>query len=301
MRVNIHPEPIGDFDINLPYISAVYLQNYTEKFEKLKKLGKSDITLINNGEPPLRLYAAQTYLAQQGIETKIQLVPDRYSGPDRIFNGKPYATIPGAIPGCQELVEHYLAVYKQLDVNVNQVVSTDIVNKLGDIFYGYKYNNHLKWYHYGLAMPDTNCPVHLRIREMYDSVFWSYVQSLSDFLGYTKKDVADRLIMRIGHTTPGQYRDPVNKTYLTRHWDTSMMTGSLYSTHPGNCIEVDGKMTPVEDFFDQTQETFIIPGIDYCDEFETQTAPTWHEVVENSDKQERASLVAFLKRRRFRE
>jgi len=301
MRVNIHPEPIGNFNINLPYISAVYLKNYTEKFQKLQTLGKSDITLVNNGEPPSRLYAAQSYLAKQGVETKIQLLPDRYNGPDRVFNGKKFTTIPGAIPGCRELVEHYLAVYKQLEVNINQVVSTDIVNKLGDIFYGYTYANHLRWYHYGLDMPETTCPVHLRIREMYDSVFWSYVQSLSDFLGYTKKDVADRLIMRIGHTTPGQYRDPVNKRYLTRHWDTSMMTGSLYSTHPGNCIEINNTMIPVEELFDQNRETFIIPGVDYCDEFETQTEPTWHEVIENSDNQERASIVAFLKRRRFRE
>lgn len=301
MLVNIHPEPIGNFDIALPYISAVYLRNYAEKFQKLQQFDKSDIVLINNGEPSPRLHAAQFYLAQQGIKTKIQLVPNRYNNADVVFGGKKYTTIAGAVPGCQQLVEYYLSVHQQLEPNVNQIVSTDIVNKLGDIFYGFKCNSHLKWYHYGLHMPKTSCPVHLRIREMYDHVFWSYVKSLSDFLGYTNKDVADRLILRIGHTTPGQYRDSVNKRYLTRHWDTSVMTGSLYATHPGNCIEVQDTMTPVEQLFNQQQETFIIPGIDYCDEYETMTEPTWHEVVENSLCQERASLVAFLKRRRFTE
>ena len=118
---------------------------------------------------------------------------------------------------------------------------------------------------------------------------------------YNKQDIADRLIMRINHTSPGQYRDPVKRIFLTQHWDTSVMTGNIYKTHPGLNIRVNGNMMPVEDFYDQDKETLIIPGIDYCDEFETMADPTWHEVVDREITQDRASIVAFLKRRRFRE
>jgi len=294
MRVNIHPEPIGKFNFHLPYISAVYLKDYAEPFKKFQRLGITDITLVNNGEPSSRLYAAQSFLAQQGVETNVELLPARYDKPDSIFDGQPYATVSGAVPGCRELLEYYLGVYHELGENINQLSNTDI-------FYGFKKFNHLHWYHYGLTMPATACPIHLRIREMYDSVFQSYANSLSEFLGYTKQDVADRLILRINHTSPGQYRDPVNRIFLTQHWDTSVMTGNLYKTHPGLNIRVDGNMVPVEDFYDQEKETVIIPGIDYCDEFETMADPTWHEVVDRGITQERASIVAFLKRRRFRE
>ena len=294
MRVNIHPEPIGKFNFHLPYISAVYLKDYAESFRKFQKLGITDITLVNNGEPPSRLYAAQSFLAQHGVQTEIESLPARYDKPDSIFNGRPYATVPGAVPGCRELLDYYLSVYHELGENINQLANTDI-------FYGFKKFNHLHWYHYGLTMPATDCPIHLCIREMYDDVFQSYTKSLCEFLGYTKQDVADRLILRINHTRPGQYRDPVNRIFLTQHWDTSVLTGNLYKTHPGLNIRVDGNMVPVEDFYDQEKETLIIPGIDYCDEFETMADPTWHEVVDREITQDRASIVAFLKRRRFRE
>jgi hypothetical protein len=294
MRVNIHPEPIGKFNFHLPYISAVYLKNYAEPFKKFQRLGITDITLVNNGEPPSRLYAAQSFLAQQGVNTKIESLPARYDKPDQVFNGQPYVTVPGAVSGCRELLEYYLGVYHELGENINQLVNTDI-------FYGFKKFNHLHWYHYGLTMPATACPIHLRIREMYHDVFQSYANSLSDFLGYTKQDVTDRLILRINHTSPGQYRDPVNRIFLTQHWDTSVMTGNIYKTHPGLNIRVNDNMVPVEDFYDQEKETLIIPGIDYCDEFETMADPTWHEVVDREITQDRASIVAFLKRRRFRE
>jgi hypothetical protein len=294
MLINIHPEPIGKFNLNLPYISAVYLKNYQEPFIKLRKAGITDITLVSNGEPPSRLHMAQSYLSQHGVDTNIELLPARYSKPDLVFNGKGYVTVPGPVPGCRDLVKYYLDHFQQLDENVNQLHNTDI-------FYGFKKFNHVRWYHYGTAMPETACPIHLRIREMYHSVFWSYTRSLSDFLGYTQDDIADRLILRINHTTPGQYRDPVNRIFLTQHWDTSVMTGNLYKTHPGLNIRVNDKMVPVEEFYDQDQETLLIPGIDYCDEFETMSDPTWHEVVDRGISEERASVVAFLKRRRFRE
>ena len=150
-------------------------------------------------------------------------------------------------------------------------------------------------------MPETACPLHLRIREMYDGVFWSYAKTLSDFLEYTKQDVADRLILRMNHTVPGQYRDPVNRVFLPQHWDTAVMTGNLYKNHPGLNIQIDGKMVAVEDFYDQEQETLIIPGIDYCDEFETMSGPTWHEVVDRTITEDRVSIVALLKRRKFQE
>jgi hypothetical protein len=60
-------------------------------------------------------------------------------------------------------------------------------------------------------------------------------------------------------------------------------------------------MTPVEQFYNQEQEILLIPGMDYCDEFETMADPTWHEVVDDCNNQDRVSIVAFLKRRRFRE
>lgn len=291
MRVNIHPEPIGNFDINLPYISAVYLGNYVRKFQNL---GTTDITLVNNGEPSLRLYAAQSFLEQHGIKTKLDLLPARYHGPDQLFNGQRYTTMPGAVPGCQKLVEYYLTVYKHLEENVNQLANADI-------FYGFKKANHLHWYQYGLAMPDTTCTMHQQIRELCDRVFWSYVQLLGNFLGYTKEDISDRLLLRLNHTRPGHYRDPIKKIFIGGHWDTSVITGSLYTSHPGQTIQVNDKMTPVEQFYGQEQEILLIPGMDYCDEFNTMVEPTWHEVVDSCDNQDRVSIVAFLKRRRFRE
>jgi CYTH domain-containing protein len=78
-----------------------------------------------------------------------------------------------------------------------------------------------------------------------------------------------------------------------------VLTGNLYKTEPGLNIRVNGKMVPVEDFYNQEQQTLIIPGVDYCDEFETMADPTWHEVVDREITQDRASIVAFLKRRRF--
>jgi hypothetical protein len=291
MRVNIHPEPIGDFDVNIPFISSVYLKDYVEKFQNLRT---TDITLVSNGEPSLRLHAAQTFLKQQGIDTKIQSLPARYNGPDTVFNGQGYAVIPGTVPGCQKLVEYYLAVYQQLEENVNQLANADV-------FYGFKKFNHLHWYQYGLAMPDVACPVHLRIRDMCHDVFWSYVQSLGEFLHYTQQDIADRLLLRLNHTRAGQYRDPVKKIFIGGHWDTSVMTASLYTNCPGQRVRIDDEMTPVETFYNQEQEIFLIPGMDYCDEFETMTEPTWHEVVDCSNDQDRVSIVAFLKRRRFRE
>jgi hypothetical protein len=294
MRVNIHPEPIGNFNFNLPFISSVYLTDYTDPFKKFQKAGITDITLVNNGEPPTRLYAAQSYLAKHNIETKIELLPALYNGPDQIFRGKGYTAIPGAIPGCSELIRYYLDVYQQLEENINQLANADI-------FYGFKKANHRHWYHYGLAMPDTTCPMHLHIRKMSRDVFWSYAQSLSNFLGYTKQDIADRLLLRLNHTSPGQYRDPVKKIFIGGHWDTSVVTGSLYTNYPGQLIRVGNDMIPVETFYNQEQETFLIPGMDYCDEFETMTEPTWHEVIDNCNNQDRVSVVAFLKRRRFRE
>ena len=291
MRVNIHPEPIGKFDANIPYISAVYLKGYLEKFQNL---GTTDITLVSNGEPSLRLYSAHSCLEQQGIKTAIELLPARYSRPDRIFDGQGYATIPGVVPGCQALVEYYLDVYPQLEENINQLANADI-------FYGFKKFNHLHWYQYGLDMPDTVCPMHLRIRDMCHDVFWSYVRSLGEFLGCAKEDIADRLLLRLNHTSPGQYRDPIKKIFIGGHWDTSVMTASLYANHPGQRIRVGNDMTPVETFYNQEHETLLIPGMDYCDEFETMTEPTWHEVVDRSNNQDRVSVVAFLKRRRFRE
>lgn len=291
MLVNIHPEPIGDFDVNLPYISAVYLGNYVKKFQDL---GTTDITLVNNGEPSLRLYAAQSYLDQHGIKTKIQLLPARYNKPDQVFNGRQYATVPGIIPGCQPLVEYYLGVYQHLEENINQLMAPDI-------FYGFKKANHLHWYQYGSAMPDTDCSMHQQIREMCDQVFWSYIQLLGNFLDYTKEDIADRLLLRLNHTRPSHYRDHVKRIFIGGHWDTSVITGSIYTNYPGQTIRVDDKMIPVENLHDQEKETFIIPGMDYCDEFETMSEPTWHEVVDNCDNQDRVSIVAFLKRRRFRE
>jgi hypothetical protein len=296
MRVNVHPEPIGQFDIHLPW--KFYCNDsgsrYAESFIKLQKVGVTDITLINNGEPPTRLQVAHAYLAERGIETTIELPPARYDKPDRILNGQGYVVVPGAVPGCGELVACYLDVYQQLDENINQMSNFDI-------FYGFKKVGPLYWYHYGLSMPETECPLHQRIREMYDAVFWSYVTTLSDFLGYTEQDVADRLILRMNHTSPGQHRDPVNRIFLPRHWDTAVMTGNLYKNHPGLNLSVDGNMVAVEEFYDQEKETLIIPGIDYCDEFETMTEPTWHEVVDRCDDQDRVSIVALLKRRKFRE
>jgi hypothetical protein len=291
MLVNIHPEPIGDFDANLPYISSVYLNDYVRKFQNL---GNTDITLISNGEPGLRLHAAQTFLAQRGIDTKTQTLPPRYNGPDTVFNGQGYAVIPGAVPGCPELVNYYLAVYHELEENINQLANADI-------FYGFKKFNHLRWYQYGLAMPDTACPMHLRIRAMCHNVFWHYVRLLGDFLGCTQEDIADRLLLRMNHSRPGQYRDPDKRTFIGGHWDTSVVTGSLYANHPCQLVRINNHMIPVETFYDQTQETFLIPGIDYCDEFKTMTEPTWHEVVDQANNQDRVSVVAFLKRRRFRE
>jgi hypothetical protein len=291
MLVNIHPEPIGDFDANLPYISSVYLNDYVKKFQNL---GTTDITLISNGEPGLRLRAAQAFLAQQGIDTKTQSLPARYDRPDTVFDGQGYAVIPGPVPGCPELVNYYLDVYHKLEENINQLVNADI-------FYGFKKFNHLHWYQYGLAMPDTACPMHLRIREMCHDIFWFYVRSLGDFLGCTQEDIADRLLLRMNHTRPGQYIDPDKRTFIGKHWDTSVVTGSLYTNHPGQLVEINNHMIPVETFYNQTRAIFLIPGIDYCDEFETMTEPTWHEVVDRCDNQDRVSVVAFLKRRRFRE
>jgi hypothetical protein len=296
MRVNIHPEPIGQFNIHLPW--KFYCNDsgprYAESFIKLQKAGITDITLINNGEPTTRLQVAHTYLAERGIETTIELPPARYDRPDRIFNGHGYVVVPGAVPGCHELVTYYLDVYQQLKENINQTANHDI-------FYGFKKFDPLHWYHYGLSMPETECPLHLRIREMYDAVFWSYVKTLSDFLEYTEQDVADRLILRMNHTSPGQHRDPVNRIFLPRHWDTAVMTGNLYKNHPGLNLSINGNMVAVEEFYDQEKETLIIPGIDYCDEFETMVEPTWHEVVDRCDDQDRVSIVALLKRRKFRE
>jgi hypothetical protein len=296
MRVNIHPEPIGKFNFHLPwkFYCNDFGPRYAEPFKKFQQAGIADIILVNNGEPPARLYVAHSYLAERGIETKVELLPARYNKMDSIFDGKTYATVPGAVPGCRELVEYYLDVYQQLDENINQMANLDV-------YYGFKKVNPLYWYHYGLTMPETACPLHLRIREMYDSVFWSYVTTLSAFLGYTKQDVADRLILRMNHTLSGQYRDPVNRIFLPQHWDTAVITGNLYKNHPGLNIRVDGKMMPVEDFYDQEHETLLIPGIDYCDEFETMTGPTWHEVVDYTDNQDRVSIVALLKRRKFLE
>ena len=296
MRVNIHPEPIGQFNIHLPwkfYCNDVS-PRYAEPFKKFQKAGVTDITLINNGEPPARLYVARAYLAEHGVKTKIELLPARYNKPDHIFNGRPYATVQGVVPGCRELVEYYLDVYQQLNENINQTANLDV-------FYGFNKFSPLYWYHYGLNMPETACPLHLRIREMYDGVFWSYAKTLSDFLEYTKQDVADRLILRMNHTVPGQYRDPVNRVFLPQHWDPAVMTGNLYKNHPGLNIQIDGKMVAVEDFYDQEQETLIIPGIDYCDEFETMSGPTWHEVVDRTITEDRVSIVALLKRRKFQE
>ena len=296
MRVNVHPEPVGKFDIHLPW--KFYCNDsgprYAESFIKLQKAGVTDITLINNGEPATRLQVVHDYLTERGIETTIELPPARYDKPDRILNGHGYAVVPGAVPGCRELVDYYLDVYQQLDENINQMSNLDI-------FYGFKKVDPLHWYHYGLNMPETVCPLHLRIREMYSGVFWSYVQILSDFLAYTKQDVADRLILRMNHTRPGQHRDPGNRIFLPQHWDTAVMTGNLYKNYPVLNILVDGKMVAVEEFYNQEQETLVIPGIDYCDEFETMTEPTWHEVVDRCDNQDRVSVVALLKRRRFRE
>jgi hypothetical protein len=296
MRVNIHHEPIGKFNIHLPW--KFYCNDigprYAEPFKKFQQAGVADITLVNNGEPLARLYVVHSYLAEHGIETKVELLPARYHKLDNIFNGKSCAIVAGAVPGCRELVEYYLDVYQQLDENINQTANLDV-------FYGFKKVSALYWYHYGLAMPETDCPLHLRIREMYDGVFWSYVETLSAFLGYTKQDVADRLILRMNHTLSGQYRDPANRIFLPLHWDTAVMTGNLYKNHPGLNIRIDEKMMPVEDFYDQEQETLLIPGIDYCDEFETMTDPTWHEVVDHADNHDRVSIVALLKRRKFRE
>jgi len=296
MRFNVHPVPIGQFDVHLPwkFYCRYSGQDYAQPFIKLQQAGVTDVTLVNNGEPPARLQAVQFYLAQHGIEPTIEIPPDRYNKPDLIFNGQGYATVPGAIPGCRELIDYYLAVYHELDENVNQLRNLDV-------FYGFKKANPLHWYHYGLAMPETKCPLHLHIRDMYDSVFWSYTTILSNFLGYDKQEVAERLILRINHTSPEKHRDPVNRVFLPQHWDTAVMTGNLYTTHPGLNIQVNGQMVAVEEFYDQQKETLVIPGIDYCDEFETMTGPTWHEVVDRCDNQERASIVALLKRRRFRE
>jgi len=294
VRVNIHPEPIGEFNFHLPYISSVYLKDYAEPFKKFQRLGITDIILVNNGEPSSRLYSAQSYLAQHGVKTEIESLPARYTKPDIIFSGQQYTTIPGAVPGCRELLEYYLGVYHELDENINQFANTDI-------FYGFKKYGHLYWYHYGLTMPATTCSMHRRIREMYHDVFRSYAKSLCEFLDYTEQDVADRLIMRITHTSPGQYRYPDKKIFVGVHVDTSVITGSLYTNHPGQTIQVNDKMIPVETLYNQEQEILLIPGMDYCDEFETMADPTWHQVVDREITQDRASIVAFLKRRRFRE
>ena len=291
MRVNIHPEPTGNFDVNIPFISAVYLKDYKKRFQNL---GTTDITLVSNGEPPLRLHAAQAFLEKLGINTKIELLPARYNKPDRVFNGARYATVPGGIPGCQDLIDHYLAVYHQLEENINQLANPDI-------FYGFKKFNHLRWYQYGLAMPETVCPMHLHIHDMCHDVFWSCVCSLSEFLNYRQQDIADRLLLRLNHSSPGQYADPAKKIFIGGHWDTSVITASLYTNHPGQRIRVNDNMIPVETFYNQDREMFIIPGMDYCDEFETMTEPTWHEVADRVNDRDRVSVVAFLKRRRFRE
>lgn len=287
MRVNIHPDPLGTFDINIPFFSEVYSQHFVPA---IRQLNSDQIVLVSNGEPPARLMLALEHLERHGIKAQIDTTtPPRYHAPDPIFKNQSCTVVPGSID-CQDLVNYYLSVYPQLDIEFEQNSHS------ADLFLGYRSlrPGHY-WYQYGCDMPVTSNSQHQQMCQLFQPVFDRSVAQLCQLLNYSRKDVAQRLILRLNHNRPGHYSDPKQKIFVGSHWDTSVMTMWIHTTAPGAVALIDQKPCPIEQLY-QPSETLILPGVDYCDEFATMTLPTWHW-VQDCDGQERVAVVGFLKRR----
>jgi hypothetical protein len=293
MIVNVHPNPQGDFDINLPFLGEAYGRN--DYISSIINLGPG-VTLTSNGEPNTRLESAQKLLIKKGIPVTVKIKSPRYNKEDLIFkNG--YATCPtdSLQEDCKKLVDYYISVYKELEQFSQQ--QKDI-----DIFYGFKSkenNPGAYWYQYGKEMPQTNDLKHLEMYRQFEKIFQEVKKSISAKIQWKEKEVEEQLMLRINHNTPNSWSPYIEekKTLTISHWDTSILTTWVYVTHPGAYLEINNKTIPIEELYNDKKEMLMIPGIDYCDSFETMTEPTLHCVEDQTNAEHRVGIVAFLKRK----
>jgi len=293
MIVNIHTVPEGEYDANIPFLGDVYA--YASNFVSRIKDLKSDIVLVNNGEPNTRLESAREMLSRNGISSIIKYKTSKYHKEDMLFKeGYNTCSIEDLQNDCKKLIDYYILVYKNLPKNSQQQGDADIL-------YGFteKGRTGAYWYQYGNKMPTTNDVRHKQIYKQFENIFQKIVKSFALKLGWNEQNIKEQLILRINHNPPGSY-NPYSKKeniLLDSHWDTSVLTSWAYTTHPGAYIQIANEMIPIEKLYNSSKEMLLIPGIDYCDAFETMTAPTLHHVKDQTKMEDRIGLVAFLKRK----
>jgi hypothetical protein len=195
---------------------------------------------------------------------------------------------------CKKLIDYYILVYKNLPKNVQQKGDVDIL-------YGFteKYKTGAYWYHYGNKMPATDDSRHKHIYNQFENIFQKIVKSFESRLGWNEQDIKEQLILRLNHNPPGSHspNSKKEKKFMDLHWDNSVLTSWAYTTHPGAYIQIANEMIPIEKLYDSFKEMLLIPGIDYCDAFETMTKPTLHHVEDQTKMEDRIGLVAFIKRK----
>jgi hypothetical protein len=294
IKINVNPNPIGEFDFNLPFVGLIYdVGTYEQRVKDIA--GNAHIILTNNGESPQRLELAHKALSGAGLSVSMEPLPPCYVKKDMLFEDREYKVLPYQISGKQELVDFYIDNYQSLPYITKEYNTPDQTR-------GFFKKRNLIWYQYGRGMPpNDNHPGHIELYQQFENIFQSTVIALHKVTGWSAKMIEDQLLIRMNHNEPASwfndtYRTQSDQYFIPRHLDTTIITGWIYTSHPGAVVETNNTPVAIEELHNPNTEMLLMPGMDYSDATETMKDATWHAVKDCTEKEHRISIVAFLKR-----